>query len=516
MITEKDTKQLKDKGMDVSRIEEQINRFKTGYKQLNIVAPATPEGGITQFNEEEKENLRSLYNKKQKNSKIYKFVPASGAASRMFKKIFEVLDAYDGSEEKYLELLTDRSAQSVYTICENIQDFAFYDELEHICSQKGDCIKSKFNKKDYVGALELIVSEKGLDYGNFPKGLIKFHKYKNEVRTSLEEHLVEGALYAKSKNEVNIHFTISPEHKQEFQNHVKEVIPKYEEQFKVKYNIEFSVQKQYTDTVAVDMNNEPVRDENGNMIFRPGGHGALIENLNDIDADFIFIKNIDNVVTDRLKPTTVEFKEILAGKLIELKEKIDKYLQRLNENNDLNDAYLTKIANYCKSKLNIDIPDEFKSFEKQKRIDFLMEKLNRPVRVCGMVKNEDEPGGGPFWVENEQRERSLQIVESSQFDKNDKQQMEVFASATHFNPVDIVCSTRDFNGKPYDLTKFTDPETGFISQKSIKGKPIKALEHPGLWNGAMANWTTVFVEVPKETFNPVKTINDLLRPEHRF
>ena len=516
MLTDKDKQQLQEKGMNAQMVKQQLERFKAGYPQLNIIAPATPDKGINRYGKEDKEKLRSLYQKKQKNAKICKFVPASGAASRMFKKIFEVLAAYDGSEQKYLELLTDRGPNSVYFLCEHIHDFAFYDDLEQICSEKGDCIESKFNKKDYVGALNLIVSEKGLNYGNYPKGLIKFHKYKNEERTALEEHLVEGAMYAKSNKEVNIHFTVSPEFYDSFEKHINELIPTYEERFNVKFNINLSVQKAHTDTVAVTMENEPVRDDEGNLVFRPGGHGSLLVNLNEIDADLIFIKNIDNIVTDRLKPVTVEYKELLGGVLLDFKDKINHYLEKLTGNEELKDAYITKIANFANQRLNIDIPNDFKSYDKPQKIKYLIEKLNRPFRVCGMVKNEDEPGGGPFWVKDGNEEESLQIVVSSQFDKEDKTQMKVFEAATHFNPVDIACSTKDFKGQKFDLAKYADPETGFISHKTMKGEPVKALEHPGLWNGAMANWTTIFVEVPMETFNPVKTINDLLRKEHRF
>lgn len=516
MVTDNDIQQMERQGISANEIEKQLERFKKGYPQLNIVAPATPENGITIHNNEEIEKYTSLYKKKSKNAKITKFVPASGAASRMFKKVFEVLDAYDGSEEKYLEMVTDRSANSVYTLVENIHEFAFYHDLGQICKEKGECIENKFEKKDYVGALDLLVSERGLNYGHYPKGLIKFHKYKNETRTALEEHLVEGAMYAASKKTVNIHFTISPEFEYDFEKHVKSVTPKYEELFGVKYNIEFSNQKKYTDTVAVDLENKLARNKDGEIIFRPGGHGSLIENLNDIDADLIFIKNIDNVVTDRLKHITVEYKELLGGVLFDRKEKIFGYLEKLTGKEELNDAGLTKIANFCNQELNIDISEDFKSLDKKERIDLLIKKLNRPIRVCGMVKNEDEPGGGPFWVENNKGEKSLQIVESSQFDQKDKKQIKVFNAATHFNPVDIACSTKNFENRKFDLSQFIDIETGFISEKSYKGKTIKALEHPGLWNGAMADWITIFVEVPMETFNPVKVINDLLRKEHRF
>ncbi len=516
MLTKGDKKQIEAQGMSVETVEKQLQRFGKGFPQLNIVAPATLENGILRQADEEKKNYRTLYQKRQKTSKIFKFVPASGAASRMFKKIYEIIDAFDGSEEKYLELLTDRSPNSIYYVCENIQDFAFFKRLEQICSEKGDCINSKISKKDYVGALELIVSDKGLNYGNFPKGLIQFHTYKNETRTSLEEHLAEGAMYAKSKKEVNIHFTVSPEFYDDFKAHINDVIEKYEEQFSVKYNIELSIQKKRTDTIAVDMDNNPAKNEDGQIVFRPGGHGALLENLKDIDADLIFIKNIDNVVTDRLKPTTVEYKELLGGLLFDLKEKAHHYIGKLKAKEDITTGYLTKIGNFCQEKLNIDLPEKFKDQPDEDRIRILFEHLNRPIRICGMVKNEDEPGGGPFWVMDEKGEKSIQIVESSQFDKTDKAQMKVFQSATHFNPVDIACSIKDYENNQFDLSKFKDEETGFISEKTLKGRPIKALEHPGLWNGAMANWITVFVEVPMDTFNPVKTINDLLRKEHRF
>lgn len=515
MLTEGDKKQIEAQGMNPKIVEQQLERFKNGYPQLNIVAPATPENGIVQIPEDEKDKYRALYNRKQKNSKIFKFVPASGAASRMFKSIYEVLEAYDGSEEKYLELLTDRSANSVYCLCENIRDLAFYQDLQSICIEKGDSIDSKFKKKDYVGVLKLIVSEKGLNYGNYPKGLIKFHSYKNETRTALEEHLVEGAMYAQSQKEVNIHFTVSPEYYDSFKRHIDEVIPKYEERFNTKYHIDLSIQKMHTDTVAATSENQTARNEDDEIIFRPGGHGALLENLKDIDADLIFIKNIDNIVTDRLKPITVEYKELLGGVLFELSEKIDNYIVRLKDDKETNETSITKIANFCREKLHIEIPENFKDLDNTARVEFLMNKLNRPIRVCGMVKNEDEPGGGPFWVEKN-NEKSLQIVESSQFDFSDKKQKKVFENATHFNPVDIACRIKDYEGNQFDLSKYTDIETGFISEKSNKGKSIKALEHPGLWNGAMSNWITIFIEVPMETFNPVKTINDLLRKEHRF
>jgi len=356
--------------------------------------------------------------------------------------------------------------------------------------------------------------EKGLNYGSLPKGLLKFHSYPTEVRTPMQEHLVEGALYAASASGiVNIHFTVSKEHRTLFENHLKESIPLFEKKYHVTYNVTFSEQKPYTDTVATDKNNDPFRDKNGELVFRPGGHGALIENLNDLNGDIIFIKNIDNVVPDSLKESTITYKKVIAGMLVNLQKQCFGYLNEL-ENESISKAKLAIMAKFCEVRLNNHHPDLTSLSEIELR-KYLFTKLNRPIRVCGMVKNVGEPGGGPFLTVNADGTVSPQILESSQIDMTSQVDKAMMMNSTHFNPVDLVCGVKDYLGRKFDLIQHVDKKTGFISLKSKNGKELKALELPGLWNGAMSDWNTIFVEVPIDTFNPVKTVNDLIRPQHQ-
>jgi hypothetical protein len=370
--------------------------------------------------------------------------------------------------------------------------------------------------KDYPTILKALLQPNALNYGNLPKGLLKFHKYPNQTRTALEEHLVEGAQYARMlNNEVIIHLTVSAEHKDSFQRLIETVKPLYEETHGVKFSIFFTEQKKSTDTIAVDENNLPFRDENKKLVFRPGGHGALIENLNDINGELVFIKNIDNVVPDRLKPQTVLYKKALAGLLISYQSLTFDYLSQLQENDNHSLEFLHEVLDFTINELCIIPPIEFETSNAAALQKYLISKLNRPIRVCGMVKNEGEPGGGPFWAINPDGSTSLQIVESSQIDLNNASVKNVFNSSSHFNPVDLICGITDVDGQKFDLTKFRDPNTGFITIKSKDGKQLKAQELPGLWNGAMSDWITIFVEVPLITFSPVKTINDLLREQHQ-
>ncbi len=375
-------------------------------------------------------------------------------------------------------------------------------------------IESLLSRGQYKNILEYILTAKGLDYADLPKGLIKFHRYPDHSRTPFEEHLVEAAAYVKDRNGVaRIHFTISPEHEGAIKNHIERVRDRYEKSG-VKYEITFSYQKPSTDTVAVDLENRPFRDAEGKLVFRPGGHGALLENLYELEGDIIFIKNIDNVVPDRLKGETYLYKRVLGGLLVELQKQIFQYLDRISKG-DLNEPLIEEIIGFASDRLYIVLPKRIGQGTKEEKADFLFSRLNRPLRVCGIVKNQGEPGGGPFWVEHADGTSSMQIVESSQVNMKSAGQKEIWESSTHFNPVDLVCGVRDYLGKAFNLMNFTDPETGFISTKSYEGRELKALELPGLWNGGMANWNTVFVEVPIITFNPVKTVFDLLRKEHQ-
>jgi hypothetical protein len=441
---------------------------------------------------------------------LLKFVPASGAASRMFQSLFTALaDLQTGKEAS--EAMKHRGVARFFG---QFDQFAFYDDLKQLAVKENIAIEKIPAQK----LLEWVLLEQGLNYGNLPKGLIKFHTYIDGSRTSFEEHLVEGAFYSKNYlSEVRLHFTVSPEHQKAFEQHVVSILPKYEKLFGVKYQIGFSQQKPSTDTIAVTHENEPFRDNNGRLLFRPAGHGALLENLNDMEADLIFIKNIDNVVPDRLKKLTIDYKKALAGILLSLQEEIFYYQKMLNDNHysALESAFYSAAADFLKNVLNIIPPhDQFYS-EKDELYNYFVKKFNRPIRVCGMVKNQGEPGGGPFFVQNNDCSVSLQIVESSQIDFSDPKQAEIAHHATYFNPVDLVCAMKNYKGDKYNLLNFSDPETGFISYKSKDGKELKAQELPGLWNGAMSDWNTLFVEVPVETFNPVKTVTDLLRKEHQ-
>ncbi len=506
MLTQQDKELLAEKHISEETLNKQLEQFKTGFPFLKLAGAASPEKGIMVTDlAQQSQYLEAWDNYLKGNHSVLKFVPASGAASRMFKNLFEFLDSESGVPEN----------DFIKTFFANISHFAFYDALNDSCVvNEGMTIEDLVDEDDYKAVVACLLNDGGLDYGKLPKGLLQFHAYTDTVRTPLEEHLVEGALYAAGKDgKVNVHFTVSPEHRKLFEELVEAKKGEYELKYGVKYNITFSEQKSSTDTVAATLDNEPFRNDDGSMLFRPGGHGALIENLNDVDADVIFIKNIDNVVPDRLKEPTVKFKKIIAGVLVSLQKEAFEYIKLL-DSGKYTHQQLETIIRFLRDKLNNYNP-ELKYLEDTELAIYLRKKLNRPMRVCGMVKNVGEPGGGPFLAYNQDGTISLQILESSQIDKNNEEYMKMFKSGTHFNPVDLVCGVKDYQGNHFDLTKFVDQQTGFISSKSKNGKDLKALELPGLWNGAMSDWNTIFVEVPLETFNPVKTVNDLLREQHQ-
>lgn len=505
MLEEKDLKQLQSKGISEQQIETQIKQFETGFPFLKIEAPASIGQGIIAPSAEEADAyVKAWEDYKASGKKIVKFVPASGAASRMFKDVFSFVDA------EYNEPTSDFEKKYFA----QLKDFAFYEELNAVCQKnEGKDIDALLAEGNYKAVAANMLKAEGLNYGQLPKGMLLFHKYAEGPRTPMEEHLVEGALYAASNGEANVHFTVSHEHVPFFKQKVADKMQQYEEQFGVKYNISFSEQKPSTDTVAVNPDNTLFRNSDGSMLFRPGGHGALIENLNEIEADVIFIKNIDNVVPDRLKPETVQWKQIIAGVLVSLQKKVFDYLAVL-ESGKYDHATLEEIIRFVQQQLCCRKSD-IKELEDAELVIYLKQKLNRPMRVCGVVKNVGEPGGGPFLTYNQDGTVSLQILESSQIDKSNAEYMKMFTEGTHFNPVDLVCAVKDAQGNAFNLPDYVDVTTGFISSKSKNGKELRALELPGLWNGAMSDWSTVFVEVPLGTFNPVKTVNDLLRDQHQ-
>ena len=507
MLTHEDKELLAKKGISEEKIAEQLACFEKGFPFLKLSAAASVEnGGIMRADEKGCEQYLAAWDAyKAGDKKIVKFVPASGAASRMFKNMFEFFGAeYDKPTTDFEKKFFD-----------HIHDFAFYNDLNAAClDNTGKNINALLSEHNYKAVVSNLLESAGLNYGALPKGLLKFHRYADGVRTPLEEHLVEGALYAAGKTgEVNVHFTVSTEHRALFEKLVAAKAAEYEAKYGTTYHISFSEQKPSTDTVAADMENKPFRDKDGKLLFRPGGHGALIENLNDLDADIVFIKNIDNVVPDRLKADTVTYKKLLAGVLVTLQKQAFEYLELL-DGGHYSHEQLETIIRFVQQQLRCRRTD-LKELEDADLVIYLRKKLNRPMRVCGMVKNVGEPGGGPFLAYNPDGTISLQILESSQIDMNDPEKKAMFEKGTHFNPVDLVCAVRDYKGNKFDLLKHVDKATGFISYKSKNGKDLKALELPGLWNGSMSDWNTVFVEVPLSTFNPVKTVNDLLREQHQ-
>ncbi|SEG23533.1 DUF4301 family protein [Parabacteroides chinchillae] len=506
MLNAKDLEQLSAKGISEKQIDGQLACFVKGFPFLEIAASASVEKGIMVISQEQQAAYMDAWDAYlAKNKKIVKFVPASGAASRMFKNLYEFLSStYDEPANAFER-----------TFFSEINKFAFYDALNNVClANEEKDIPALMKEGRYKAIVSNLLEPKGLNYGQLPKGLLLFHSYPGKVRTAMEEHLSEGAMYAKNNaGEVNIHFTVSPEHQALFEQLVASKKGEYEEKFSVRYDISFSIQKPSTDTVAADMENNPFRDKNGKLLFRPGGHGALIENLNDVEADVVFIKNIDNVVPDSFKCSTVIWKKVIAGVLVSLQEKIFNYLN-LIESGKYNHSQIEEMIHFLQDDLCIKNHD-IKLLEDAELVLYIRSKLLRPLRVCGMVKNVGEPGGGPFLAVNPDGTVSLQVLESSQIDMTDPAKKAMFEKGTHFNPVDLVCAVKNYKGEKYNLPDYVDKNTGFISYKSKDGRDLKALELPGLWNGAMSDWNTVFVEVPIETFNPVKTVNDLLRREHQ-
>ena len=505
MLTVQDLKQITQKGISEEKLNNQLEQFKTGFPFLKLEAAAAIGRGIIAPDEAQRQQYVEAWNLyKAEGRRVVKFVPASGAASRMFKDMFAFVDAdYDVPTTDFEKHYFD-----------NIQKFAFYDALNAAClKNEGKDIPTLIAAGNYKAVAAQMLRPEGLNYGQLPKGLLLFHNYAEGPRTPMEEHLVEGALYAASAGEAHVHFTVSHEHMELFKQKVAEKADLYAQKYGIKYDITFSEQKPSTDTVAANADNTPFRNDDGSLLFRPGGHGALIENLNEIEADVIFVKNIDNVVPDRLKQDTVEWKQVIAGVLVTLQQKAFGYLRKLDTGKYSHEE-IEEMIRFVQQDLCCRKPD-IKELEDAELVIYLRKKLNRPMRVCGVVKNVGEPGGGPFLTYNQDGTVSLQILESSQIDKSNKEYMEMFTKGTHFNPVDLVCAVKDYKGNAFNLPEYVDKTTGFISSKSKSGKELKALELPGLWNGAMSDWSTVFVEVPLSTFNPVKTVNDLLREQHQ-
>ena len=500
-----DLLQIRQKKLTEAQIEEQLDIFNKGSRFTEVKSSVSIEKGIVSLTKEKQDAYIRTWDDYLTGEKhISKFVPASGAASRMFKDMFPLLTASCNKP------ITDFEK----TFFDGITHFAFFDALNDCCiKNEGQDIAELISDGCYKEIISNLLEEKGLNYGSLPKGLLLFHLYPEGARTAVEEHLVEAALYAKNvENRVAIHFTVSPEHLPLFERLIERKLPIYSEHYGVSYDISFSTQQPNTDTIAVDSSNKPFRDANGQLVFRPGGHGALLQNLNVLDADIVFVKNIDNVSPDHLKEATVHYKKVIAGMLVSMQQRIFNYVSLINSG-DYTHEQIEEMIYFLQNELFIKNP-ETKFLEDVELVLYIKRKLMRPLRICGMVKNEGEPGGGPFLAVNPDGTVSPQVLESAQIDMNNLEVVKSFKQSTHFNPVDLVCALKDVHGDKYNLPDYVDKNTGLISIKSKDGRELKALELPGLWNGSMSDWNTIFVEVPIETFNPVKTVNDLLRPQH--
>lgn len=508
-LTEADKKQLEKKGISKEKVLGQIETFKEGIPFVRLEKAAVVSDGISKFSEaEEQKFIKNFEDAKEKVS-LLKFVPASGAASRMFKAMFNFLDTYDPKAETFEAYLDRTRDKDVKAFFDGYQNFAFYDLIQNRIAGK----TSSRDEGKYLFVKEMLLPE-GLDFGFYPKGLLPFHDYGEYSATPFEEHLKEAVAYAQVNNGANLHFTISEQHGEMFNKEFKKAGERVAKQTKTSFTVNYSFQKPSTDTIAVTLDNKPFRNPDGSLLFRPAGHGSLVENLNEQDADIIFIKNIDNVVVPRFSDDVARSKKILAGLLLELQGKAFEYARILDGDN-LTSEILENIKLFLERELNVRFSDKFGGFSIGQQIEVLKDKINRPIRICGMVKNEGEPGGGPFWIRDAHDHISLQIIESAQVDMGNPMQIDILKGATHFNPVDLVCGVRNYKGEKFNLLNFVDAKQGFITQKTKEGKDLKALELPGLWNGTMAFWNTIFVEVPLVTFNPVKTVNDLLKPAHQ-
>lgn len=511
---EETLEQLAGSHVPESVIVEQAEIFQKGLPFVKLLRPCTLSDGITKLGPEEHSRLKNLHEKAAAEGRLMKFVPASGAATRMFKDLLAVVktDAAVSFADLEKKAATDGSVAGAVKFLQRLEEFPFYDDLQSFAAGRGKDLKQLMQAGEWRQVLAMLLDADGLNYASLPKGLIPFHKYPDCSRTPIWEHLREAAEYVLSQGNVaRIHFTLSPEHLSAAKKHFDHIRPAFAG---IRLEIDTSVQKPTTDTIAVTRENEAFRDSTGKLSFRPGGHGALLENLNDLGGDIVFVKNIDNVSPDRLRDDTILYKKLLCGLLVETQSRIFSFLAEL-ETGKIDDERLDTIETFARTRLSLVLSGGFPNFKAEQKAATLFSLLNRPLRVCGMVRNQGEPGGGPFWIIENNEKVSIQIVESAQVDTNDADQKSILSSSTHFNPVDLVCGVRDYKGKCFNLHEFSNKNMGFITMKSKDGTDVKALELPGLWNGGMAEWNTIFVEVPSTTFSPVKTVNDLLRSEHR-
>ncbi|MDR6845467.1 DUF4301 family protein [Flavobacterium granuli] len=512
-FTSLDFLQIHEHGIPLENIKTQFNIFKKGIQKTVLVNPATLDSGILKLSDADFEQKVNYFDANISKLKLKKFVPASGAATRMFKFLSAFLNEFDFENESINAYINRKKDAELALFIIGMDKFPFFEGVDKELKE----IYPDFDSlgRDYKNYyfIKTLLSSEYFDFASKPKGVLPFHKYESYIATPIQEHLNECAFYATSNNQSDLHFTVSENHQTQFEEIIEKIKGKIEAKSNSSITVSYSYQKKETDTIAVDTGNNPFRNEKGMLVFRPGGHGALIENLNAIDTDVVFIKNIDNVCQNNIEQVSF-YKKALAGVLLDLQCQLFGFLNAL-DSQEITLEKITEILAFLKSQLNIEMNDGFHKFKLENQVNELKEALNKPIRVCGMVKNEGEPGGGPFWVRGTDGRLTLQIVETSQIDLNNASQLKILGNATHFNPVDLVCGLKNYQNKKFDLKEFVDPNSGFIVHKNSGGIDLKAYELPGLWNGAMANWLTVFVEVPLFTFSPVKTVNDLLKTAHQ-
>ncbi len=512
-FTAQDFEQMNKYGLEIEKIKKQLSYLKNGIAKTVVVSPATINNGVVRLDPHEFVSKATFFDANKGGLKLLKFVPASGAASRMFKFLNTFLNEFDIENETINAYINRKKDNELAVFIVGMDKLPFFKEVyKKLREVYADFDSLSRDYKNYY-FIKLILSKDYFDFANKPKGILPFHVYLNAVATPIEEHLYECGYYSCVKGVSNLHFTVSQEHQPEFEKILNKIKHLVEEETKTAVAVSYSYQKKSTDSIAVDLANNPLRDDKGQLVFRPGGHGALIENLNQLDADVIFVKNIDNVILHNNESIAL-YKKALGGILLEIQQKVFNFLEQI-ENKTFGEDQVQEVVVLFKEKFHREAKDTFEHHTLEEKIELIKTALNRPIRVCGMVKNEAEPGGGPFWVKDNEGGISLQIVESSQIDLDNTEQLGFFEASTHFNPVDLVCATKDYKGEKFDLTQFVDHNSGFIVEKAISGKKLKAYELPGLWNGAMANWLTIFVQVPLITFNPVKTVNDLLKTAHQ-
>ena len=510
IFSAEDRHQIADQGLTVEAVLKQLRLLRRQPPPLQLLRPCTPGDGIRRIEAREAGNLIAVYERAAQKRRCAKFVPASGAASRMFKTLLQYLEGAAGETGDPAPQDLEDSFPGLPATVRGLGKFAFYPELERALAAQGLSLPNLLAQGRFRPAIRCLLSAQGLDYARLPKALLAFHAYPEGGRTAFEEHLVEGAGYLPdAQRHCRLHFTVSAGHRGAFETCLRQIRPRLEEAYGLALEVAFSVQALSTDTLAADLQDRPFRTAGGRLLFRPGGHGALLGNLQDLQADIVFIKNIDNVSPDRLKPLTVRWKKTLGGLLISLQERLFACQAEL-ERSRPDRARLEAAAEWAAAELGIRVPAAARRGSVAEFQQLLRQRLLRPLRVCGMVPRKGEPGGGPFWVRDPAAEPAVQIVESAQIDRDSAEQRAVWEAATHFNPVDLVCGLRDWRGRPFELQHHVDPDTYLLTRKSSEGRELKALEHPGLWNGSMARWLTVLVEVPAGTFNPVKTVNDLL------